>query len=188
MTDWSIDIGFDKNALLSPDESGNDVAYLQWGAVNLDTGAQADLNSVQPGDTIQFNLYDVSALNDGTYQGNGTPYLTAPGNWNGTWQWITVEPADSNTTGNPFGEGVLATLQGSTASLQSRGTGTSSVFEGSSYPKWQVVTGTPGTLAKPQVAVDQRASFLYSLRLWVQWSDKTVLYEVDPEMIVVPGG
>jgi hypothetical protein len=187
MTDWSIDMGFDKNALLSPDESGNDVAYLQWGAVNLGTNAPADLNSVRPGDTIQFNLYDVTALNDGTYQGgSATPSLAAPENWKGTWQWITVGPADSNTCGNPFGDDVLATLQGSTTSLHSAGTGPSAVFPGSSYPKWQVVTGD--ALARPRVTVDQRADYLYSLRLWVQWSDKTVQYEVDPEMIVVPGG
>jgi hypothetical protein len=193
MADWHIDLGFDWDATK---QNSDGTSYLQYGIVSVPSGTTGlgpvgTWTDIRAGDTIEFYVYDVSALSDGTPSPTGTvPTIV------GTW--LQCAAADENTASAPwaFTEGPTAANQG--VSLSAATAGPSSIFgsgpTGGGFPVWTIQDSTnsllsltvTGPTATPQ-------SYLLTLQLVVNSPSApsgptTKTFEVDPEMIVQSGG
>ncbi|HJQ38970.1 MAG TPA: hypothetical protein VKB93_17680 [Thermoanaerobaculia bacterium] len=196
MTQFHIDMGYDWDAV-----SGQ--LNLQWGVLamvtvnNQLTAVPAYVSDFKPGDTVQFFIYDLSPLNDGTQAPNTTPSLPTA--------WMASVAADSATKANgfvwPFDAPSVSLITGGTCSVIGAG-GTnppsklgSTVFPGGPYYCWQVqvatfVNGNP-VLQVLTANVLNLGSFNLTFQVTASLNSSTTTqqtYTVDPEMIVTSTG
>jgi hypothetical protein len=187
MTAYFVDLGFDWNATQLTDIHGNPLFSqstnpptplfeLQWGLVNM-TGAtsMASMN-FQNGDTVQFNIYDVTQLNGSRATASGAiPNVSNP--------WMTCVKGDTNTTA-ACGFQDLTGMNAAAVST-SAANGTSTYFGPPAGPVWPI--NTVGQVVYP-AGMTTDASFRLTWAVFASLGGNQKLYVVDPEMIVKPTG
>ena len=189
MTQYFVDLGFDWNANQMLDMNGNPLTQngqplyeLQWGLVNM-TGntSMASMDDFQNGDTVLFNIYDVTAQ-DGQRSGNSgaSPQLPNP--------WMHCNAGDEGT---PAGCGFtnISTLN-SGGSVGSQESGASTYFGSPSGAVWPIMVSTNPALANVAYPSNFTGDATYQLtwQITVNNGNASKTYIVDPEMIVKPTG
>jgi hypothetical protein len=186
MADWHIDLGFDRDANVTP---GSTNYSLQWGAVSMSSAgaaAASSLTLLSPGDTIEFFIYDVSSLADGS----GSTTSPAP---TISSTWLNCLAADKNTTSNA-GFNAASMTAASTAVVSSTSNNSpSSIFANGArnFPSWPINSSSGAllslTVQNPNPtgkAPGSQNPAAFALTFTITVGTQT--FSVDPEMIVQP--
>lgn len=152
------DLGFDFAAV----QKKNTLSYLQNGLVL--NGASAFPNKVNTGDTIIFNLFN---LTSGATQGDGTKIHHALLSF--------THAVTGQTATTPFASATFQSEPGPSSTLAH-----SVIFGGpiKDFPRWTIATH----------AVANTGSFLFTAAVVVQAGNAVRTFVVDPEMIIGTGG
>jgi hypothetical protein len=180
MADYHIDIAYD---IFSANPT------LTYGVVAVNDsqfgGEDSQLTDLQPNDTIEFYIFDVSSV--GT---PGTDETTEPSLAS---NWISTVAAD-NPNNNPGGATTPFTADSvtalSTATVMSVGSTLSTAF-GGPFPAWLVVAQGATAAVPLSATVGTTGTYNYTLSITVNGDDGyefgPVTFTVDPEMVVDPG-
>jgi hypothetical protein len=186
MADWHIDMGFDRDAEVNP---GTSNYPLVWGAVAVSgpsSGSVSSMTFFNNNDTVEFFIYDISNLTDGSGQAT-TPAPTI------TSSWLSSVPADTNTPDGTKGFTAASLTAAQNAQVNALNTMSgSSIFANGQmqFPVWNIANpdGTPLSLTvnNPNVSSTNPSPNPASFGLTFSFTVGTKTYVVDPEMIVRP--